>query len=77
MNQETVQALKEALRHSPDNVPLRQHLAEVLLGLGQSEEAEREFRQALAQAPDQPAVKIGLAQAFYQQGKATQALVVV
>jgi len=40
---ETVQALRAALEFSPDNVPLRQHLADTLLGLGQFEEAETEL----------------------------------
>lgn len=74
---DTVNALKDALRHSPDNIPLRQHLAEVLLGLARPDEAEHEYRQLLAQAPDNAAIKVGLANAFYQQGKQTQALVVI
>ncbi len=36
----------------PGELPLRQHLAETLLGLGRPEEAEKEFREALALAPD-------------------------
>ncbi len=74
---QTIQALQEALRHSPDNIPLRQHLAELLAGQGILDEAEKEFRQALLQAPDNPGLKIGLAQVFFQLGKTSQALVVV
>ncbi|MDB6111923.1 MAG: hypothetical protein JWR69_3673, partial [Pedosphaera sp.] len=37
---EALQALREALRSSPDNLPLRQHLADTLLGRGRAEEAE-------------------------------------
>ncbi len=66
-----------ALEHSPDNLPLRQHLADVLLGLSRADDAEQEYRRALALAPDSVPVKLGLAQAYYQQGKNTQALVVV
>ncbi len=66
-----------ALEHSPDNFPLRQHLADVLLGLSRADDAEQEYRRALALAPDSVPVKLGLAQAYYQQGKNTQALVVV
>ncbi|HVS36295.1 MAG TPA: AAA family ATPase [Gemmataceae bacterium] len=76
-NDATVQALRTALEHSPDNVPLRQHLADVLLGLNRADEAEQEYRRALLAAPNNPAVKLGLAQAYYQQGKNSQALVVV
>ena len=53
---------------SPDNIPLRQHLAETLLSQGQPEQAEGEFRQA-ALAPDANNVglKLGLARAFMAQ----------
>jgi len=74
---QAIQALREALRLSPENVPLRQHLADTLLGLGLPEEAEQEYRQALALAPDNAGIKVGLAYTFNQQGKNTQALVVI
>ena len=73
----TIQALREALRVSPDNLPLRQHLAETLLSLGRLDEAEQEYRQALSHAGDNDALKVGLANVFYQQGKNSQALVIV
>jgi AAA+ superfamily predicted ATPase len=72
-----LQTLREAVRLSPDNIPLRQHLADSLLRSGRPDEAEKEFRQALALAPDDQRIKIGLAHAFYQQGKYTPALVIV
>jgi transitional endoplasmic reticulum ATPase len=74
---DTLQTLRDALRLSPENVPLRQHLAEALLRQGRAEEAEKEFRQALALAPNDQKIKTGLAHAFYQQGKNTQALVLL
>jgi AAA+ superfamily predicted ATPase/thioredoxin-like negative regulator of GroEL len=74
---QAIRALREALRHSPDNLPLHQHLAETLLGHGQPEEAEKEFRAALARWPDDESLKIGLAGAFYQQGKDSHALVLI
>ncbi len=76
-NDAAIQALRTALEHSPDNVPLRQHLADVLLELGRADEAEQEYRRALSLAPDGLPIKLGLAQAYYQQGKNTPALVVV
>jgi AAA+ superfamily predicted ATPase len=76
-NDSPLQALREALRLSPDNVPLRQYLAEALLRQGNAPEAEAEYRQALARAPGQQALKVGLARAFYEQGKNSEALVVV
>jgi transitional endoplasmic reticulum ATPase len=74
---QAIQALREALRISPDNLPLRQHLAESLLGMGRPDEAELVFREALALAPDNNRLKTGLAQSFYQQGKNTHCLVLV
>jgi SpoVK/Ycf46/Vps4 family AAA+-type ATPase len=72
-----LEGLREALRLSPENVPLRQHFAESLLGLGRFEEAEAELRRALALSPDNPALKLGLANAFRLEGKSSEALVVV
>lgn len=70
-------ALKEAVRLSPDNLPLRQHYAESLGGLGRHEEAETEYRQALARWPESLPLKLGLATTFHQQGKSSQAMVVL
>ncbi len=77
MNEQAIQALREAVRISPDNVPLRQHLAESLAGLARYDEAESEYRHALSLAPDSQPLKIGLAKVFYLQAKNTQALVLV
>src|ERR1051325_10153678 len=72
-----VKALREALRAAPNNVPLRLHLADTLLGHGRLEEAEKEYRDGLALAPNSASLKLGLARAFYQQGKHSHALVIV
>ena len=74
---DSLQMLREAVRQSPDNVPLRLHLAETLLTRGQAEEAAKEFSHALTLAPDHARLKLGLASAFYQQSKNGQALVIV
>jgi len=74
---ETVQALREAVRISPDNVPLRIHLADTLVGLGRHGEAELEYRHALSLAPQNSALKLGLARAYYQQQKNSQSLVII
>jgi SpoVK/Ycf46/Vps4 family AAA+-type ATPase len=74
---EALDALREALRVSPNNIALRQHFAETLLGHGRAEEAEKEFREALGNAPNSLSLKLGLARAFYQQGKHSHALVIV
>ncbi len=75
--EEAIQALREALRFSPDNVPLRTHLAQSLAGFGRFDEAEQEFRDALSRAPQDASVKVGLASVYAQQGKTSQALVIV
>ena len=59
-----LQALREAARLSPDNFPLRRHLAEQLLSKGYLAEAEAEFRAALVLAPRDPGITAGLAEAF-------------
>src|SRR6185369_10715503 len=74
---DVIASLREALKHSPDNVPLRQHLAEQLLAAGRGEEAAEEFKAALAHKPDDLKLKIGLATAFYQQTKNSAAMVIV
>jgi transitional endoplasmic reticulum ATPase len=76
-NEDTIASLREAIKVSPDNVPLRQHLGDSLCQIGRFDEAEREYTFALAISPDNAKLKLGLANAFYQGGKYTQALVVI
>ena len=71
-----LKALREALRLSPDNLPLRKHLAESLLGSGRADEAVKEFRDALARWPDDSSLKLGLARSYFQMGKNSEALVI-
>ena len=72
-----LKTLREAVQCSPHNLPLRRHLAETLLKHGLAAEAEQEYRDALALAPDDRELKLGLARAFFQQGKASHALVII
>jgi transitional endoplasmic reticulum ATPase len=74
---DAVNALREALKHSPDNTPLRMHLADTLMGLGRHEDAEKEYRLGLSQSGGDDRFKLGLAGAYFQQGKNSAALVVV
>jgi SpoVK/Ycf46/Vps4 family AAA+-type ATPase len=77
MNDHVIQALRDALNASPGSVALWQHLADTLMSLARYPEAEQEYRQALVHAPGHPGILLGLARAFFHQGKNTPALVVV
>ncbi len=77
INSDPIQPLREALRFSPENVPLRQHLADTLLDRGEPEAAEQEYSQALSLDPSNLDLKLGLARAFYQQQKDSQAIVLI
>ena len=70
---DTLRLLREAVRVSPRNVPLRQHLARTLVSLARFAEAEAEFREILAMAPDDVELKVDLANAYFQQEKNSQA----
>ena len=72
-----LESLREALRLSPDNIPLRVHLAEQLLAGGRGDEAIEQFKHALSSRPDDAKLKIGLATAYYQTGKNSPAMVIV
>ena len=76
-NDDAILGLREAVRVSPNNLPLRLALADALMGLGRHDEAEAEYKSAVGLAPDGERAKIGLATAFYQQGKNSPALVIV
>src|SRR6185369_6544906 len=75
--EDSLKALREAVRISPQNPPLRQHLADSLLSSGKADEAEQEYRDALKLWPQQLGFKVGLAHAFHQQGKTEEALVLL
>jgi transitional endoplasmic reticulum ATPase len=67
MNENTIESLREALKQSPNNTPLRLLLAETLLDLNRLEEAEVEYTLVLKSSNDTKA-KIGLAKVFYRKG---------
>ncbi len=74
---DALRSLRAAALESPANVPIRQLLGDALLLRGLAEEAEREYRDALALSPDHAPVKLGLARAFAAQGKHSHALALV
>ncbi|MEO1052883.1 MAG: AAA family ATPase [Bacteroidota bacterium] len=77
MENENIKNLREALKFSPDNVPLRLHLANTLLENSLMEEAEQEYKIILDQSPANLKAKEGLAQVYYSQGKHSAVIVIV
>lgn len=75
--EEVIRSLREALKVSPDNTPLRAHLAESLMSFGRFDEAEQELRQALQMDPESAALKLQLARLYMQIDKDSQSLVIV
>lgn len=67
MNDKTINNLKEALEHSPDNGPLRLLLADTLVTLNRLDEAETQYTLFLKTSKD-PKGKIGLASVFFKKG---------
>ena len=67
MNENSIESLREALKHSPDNVPLRLLLAETMLKLHKLDDAEQEFSTLLNYTKD-PKAKLGLAYVFFKKG---------
>jgi transitional endoplasmic reticulum ATPase len=68
-------ALIEALRFSPENVPLRVHLADGLHRAGRSAEAELHYREAMQRAPDDDRARFALARCYLDQGRTSHAAV--
>lgn len=74
---DVIDILRAALAVSPDNSPLRRHLADSLAKLGRHAEAADELRTLLASRHDDEELKLDLADSFYQQAKNSEALVIV
>ena len=73
---DAIGALRRALLVSPENAPLRRHLADSLLALERPVEAEVEYREALRYAPADDDTALGLATAFLAQGRLSEARVI-
>lgn len=76
MDDKTIENLKEALKFSPDNIPLRLHLANVLLNAQRLEEAEQEFQFILNQS-DSSEAKFGLSKVFFQREEYAKSNVII
>ena len=77
MDDNTIENLREALKHSPDNVPLRMHLAETLVKLNRLNEAEIEFHEVLKIQSNDYKAKFGLAKLFFAKEEYSKCSVVL
>jgi transitional endoplasmic reticulum ATPase len=64
MDDNSINNLREALKVSPNNIPLKQHLAEMLLKSNRLDEAETEYAELVKISGDIKS-KLGLANTFY------------
>lgn len=71
-----IKNLRDALVQSPDNGFLRKMLADALLAAEQPMEAEAEYKKALKLLPTDLDIKLRLAEAFFKNGKYSEAEVV-
>lgn len=76
MDNNTISSLREALRFSPENVPLKKHLAETLLHALMLDEAEKEYRELLT-ITDTAEIKTGLSRVFYLKGEYSRCNVIL
>jgi AAA+ superfamily predicted ATPase len=75
--EDALQDLRDAMKQSPENVPLRQHVSEILLRRGLLEEAEVTLRDGLRMTPASDQLKLGLARCYYLQGKNAASVIIV
>jgi SpoVK/Ycf46/Vps4 family AAA+-type ATPase len=74
---EEINGLREALQHSPENIPLRLLLAESLFRNGQWPEAETEFKIILDKQPTNAPARLGLARVYFEQKKYPTTIVIL
>lgn len=77
MNNELINDLKEALKQSPNNIPLRLRLGKCYLDILEFKNAEEEFLEVLRLDSANKASKKGLATVYYNQGKYSTSLIVL
>ena len=77
MTDRELEMLKEALRVSPRNVPLRVHVGEQLLQSGRFDEAEEILQTGLRAAPGSVELLTCLGRVYHAQGKHSAGLVVL
>ncbi len=76
MENQEIQALKEALEPHPDNIPLRHVLANKLFLENRHDEAEQEYKKILTLDPKNVGAKEGLAEVFFSKGLYSRVIVI-
>ncbi|MCB9235210.1 MAG: AAA family ATPase [Bacteroidia bacterium] len=76
MENEMINNLREAIKFSPDNIPLRLHLAQTLKQYSYFSEAAEEYKNVLKRSSDHDGAKLGLAECMYEEGQYSTALVI-
>lgn len=76
MDNNTINSLQEALKHSPDNTPLRTLLADTLLNMNRLEEAEAEYAAIVKQSND-PTAKMGLVNVFLKKNNHSACILIL
>ncbi|MDF2454469.1 MAG: Adenosinetriphosphatase [Cytophagaceae bacterium] len=66
MDDHSLESLREALKHSPGNIPLKLLLAESVYNLNRIDEAEKEYLEVLA-LEDNVKAKLGLAKVYFKK----------
>lgn len=75
--EQALASLLEALKFSPDNLPLRKHIITTLLDLNRYEEAETHLSESLKIAPTDEDLKLKLAKVSMHRDKNSVALVIL
>jgi len=74
---EDLDQLKAAIQESPNNLPLRRLYLKALMKEEKYQEAEIEYKESLKLAPEDIALKVGLAEVFFRLDKLSLGLVLI
>lgn len=75
MTNDSIAPLLEALQLSPDNVPLRFHVATMLAAAGSYHQSIDHYKEILRLQPDHAQAKIGLGTAYFHEKKFSAAVI--
>ncbi len=76
-NDDLIKGLMASLEATPDNIPVRKHLAELLLQDGRLKDVEIQLKEALHYAPHDMEIKLSLADIYFRLDKISTAIVII